>query len=117
MPVLLLAFSCESQNKKSKDVHIDKTFGTNPKEEVKVNKTFDKNGRLVKFDSTYSYVYSSKGKDSSKVKLDTVLKRFKSVYDNDFAEEWNKEFKNVFLNDSLLNMIFQMKIISQRGWN
>src|SRR3954463_11454636 len=99
LPVFFLVLSCEGQDKKQKNVHTDKTYGTNPKEEVKVNKTYDKNGHLVKFDSTFSYRYSSKGKDSSRVKLDTVLQKFQSVYKNEFTDQWDKEFKNVFLND------------------
>lgn len=99
--MLLLLSSCEGQNKKPKDEHLVQTKGTNPKEEVKVNKTYDKKGNLIRYDSAYSYQYTSKGLDSSKMKLDTMLRKFKDLSDKDLNKMWDQQFKDLFMTDSL----------------
>jgi hypothetical protein len=106
LTIIFLIFSCKDQNKSPNTIHTSQSKGQNPKEDVQVNKTFDKKGNLVKFDSTYTYSYTSNGLDSSRVMLDTVLQHFKSFYDSDFSERWNKEFEKVFLSDSLFKYDF-----------
>ncbi|WP_372750884.1 hypothetical protein [Labilibaculum sp.] len=48
--ILLMSLSGFSQNKDNK---------TEPNEDIKVNKEFDKDGNLIRYDSTYVYTWSS----------------------------------------------------------
>ncbi len=34
-------------------------LGNQPKEDIKVNKEYDENGYLIRYDSTYTYYYSN----------------------------------------------------------
>jgi hypothetical protein len=104
--LVLLFFSyCDSQNKekqKPKGVDSEASSGTNPKVSVKVNKKYDSKGNLIKFDSTYSYYYSSRGRDSSRISLDTMFSKYKT----DFPLGWRTEFEDIFMNDSLIRYDF-----------
>lgn len=106
----IVVSSCNAQNKEKerdlKTVNSEKTVGTNPKIKIKVNKQLDSKGNIVKFDSTYSYYYTSKGVDSSKVKLDTVIKEFKSFYSHNIMTGFNKRMNDIFLADSLFKYDF-----------
>ncbi len=105
-----IIISCNTQNKEKehdlKMVRSEKTVGINPQTKTKVNKQLDSKGNIVKFDSTYSYYYTSKGVDSSKVKLDTIIKEFKSFYSYNIAFGFNKRMNDIFLADTLFKYDF-----------
>lgn len=111
MIFLMLIISCNAQDKKEKlkTVNTEQKKEGNPKLDIKVNKTYDSKGNLVKLDSTYSYFYSSKGRDSAKVSLDTAFSRFKSYYSTKAPGLINKNFNEMFFNDSLLKYDFGNK--------
>jgi hypothetical protein len=98
-------FCCNGQDKnkqKPKDVNKETAVGSNPKVSVKVNKKYDSKGNLVRFDSTYSYSYSSRGRDSALVSMDTLFRNFKSR----FPHNWDTEFRDIFMTDSLAQYDF-----------
>ena len=103
-------FSCDAQIKKQengkKTVSIEKTEGTNPKIKTKVNKQYDSKGNIVKFDSTYSYYYTSRGIDSARIISDIVFKEFKSFYSDELMSKFNMRFNDIFLVDSLFKYDF-----------
>lgn len=47
-----------------------------PKTDFKVNKTFDENGNLVRYDSVYTYSYSSS--NISKAEFDSIVNTFRT---------------------------------------
>lgn len=108
-----IMISCNAQNKEKernlKTISSEKTEGTNPRIKTKVNKQYDSKGHIVKFDSTYSYYYTSKGFDSTKVKLDTIIKEFKSFYTTNLITGFNKRLNDIFLADSLFKYDFLNK--------
>ncbi|MGE5393093.1 MAG: hypothetical protein ACM3P1_00040 [Candidatus Saccharibacteria bacterium] len=92
--ILLLALSVMviitivAQNPKSDKTQKPKN---SPKEDIKVNREYDEKGNLIKFDSTYSYSFSS----------DTTLKDFNF---KDFPDPFGMNFN--FFNDSDFNKSF-----------
>ncbi|HBZ35805.1 MAG TPA: hypothetical protein DEO33_05245 [Rikenellaceae bacterium] len=52
-----------------------------PKANIKVNKEYDKNGRLIRYDSTYTYVYP--GTDS--------------LFTDEFFKEFEQRFNSYFI--------------------
>lgn len=92
--ILLLALSVMviitivAQNPKSDKTQKPKN---SPKEDIKVNREYDEKGNLIKFDSTYSYSFSS----------DTTLKDFNF---KDFPDPFGMSFN--FFNDSDFNQSF-----------
>ena len=70
----------ESQNNPEKQkvlkVSNDLAVGTNPKVDIKVNMQYNKNGNMIKYDSTYSYFHTTTGMNSIKIVLDSVFSDF-----------------------------------------
>lgn len=100
--------SCHGQERK-KMVMKDQN---KPQTHIKVNKQYDKNGNLVKYDSTYSYYYSNIKKDS--VARDSIYRQFRRFFNNkyDFSEE--PYFHDLFFQDSLLKYDFYKKNFFQK---
>jgi hypothetical protein len=109
--LLCLILSCDTRDKKKeKNIHTEQqSKDDNPKVDIKVNKNYDDKGNLIRLDSTYSYFYSPKGLDSSKVSLDTAVQRFRSIYNTKVTDLMDKRFKELFLNDSLFQYDFLNK--------
>ena len=78
-----------------------------PNQNIVVSKEYDDNGNLIKYDSTYSYYYST-------IKQDSVLEQ--SIFNN-FMNQFNRSysfsdspfFKDFFFEDSLLMFDFYKK--------
>jgi hypothetical protein len=96
-------------NKNEEQKQYSSKEGENPKVNVKVNKKYDDKGNLIRYDSTYSYVYSSGGKDSVKESVDSVFKRFRSYYNENFSANMDKKLNELFWNDSLFKYDFMNK--------
>ncbi|MDU8887197.1 hypothetical protein RXV94_13580 [Yeosuana sp. MJ-SS3] len=82
----LLFFNCSGQDKsKTKENSIK------PNENIQVNKEYDEFGNLTKYDSIYSYSYSSNGKLNDSIKM-----QFQSHFNN-----------HSFFNDSFFDDFFK----------
>jgi hypothetical protein len=90
--------SCNAQQGNKKELKNE------PKTSVKVNKTYDKNGNLIGYDSTYSYVYSSMTNDS--LMADSALTQFKQMFNQKYFFSNRPFFDEMFFNDSLMNNEF-----------
>ncbi len=98
--LLMTLVSCSGQTRKT-----DKQSKENlPQTNIKVNKQYDKNGNIVKYDSTYSSYYSNIKGDSSL--RDSVFNKFEKSFDQKFAWGDDPVFKKIFFNDSLLKNDF-----------
>lgn len=85
-------------------VHHEQSDGK-PEETITVNKHYDKNGKLVSFDSTYTSYYKSRKGD--KFLMDSLLQVFKkSSFSEDFPSMKDPYFKDLFLTDSLIDADF-----------
>ncbi len=69
---------------------------TQPKANIKVNKEYDKNGNLIRYDSTYTYVLT--GVDS--LMTDSFYKEFEKRFDSFFPSPHFSFFDDYFINDS-----------------
>jgi hypothetical protein len=97
----------EEKNSSNKTVTKEDKKGNNPKVDIKVNKTYDAKGNIIRLDSAYTYYYSNKGKkDSAMIGLDTVFNRFKNFYSSRMSPMMNRSFENMFLNDTLFRYDF-----------
>jgi hypothetical protein len=76
-----------------------------PQINVKVNKQYDDKGRIIKFDSTYSYFYSSPG-GSLQQSNDIVYSQFRSFFDQSYPDFFNHQNDNIFFNDSFFKYDF-----------
>lgn len=101
--VMFLAVSCNAQNvnNKSADSKIK------PKTNIIVNKEYDKNGNLIRYDSTYSYFYSNIKNDSTLA--DSSFTDFQKYLYKSFPDFQTPFFNDMFFEDSLLNYDFYKK--------
>jgi len=84
-----------------------KSKGTAPQTNIKVNKEYDKNGNLIRFDSAYSSYYSNIKGDS--ILKDSIFNNFKSQFNNNYFFSNQPYFKDFFFADSLLKYDFYKK--------
>ena len=108
LPIFLfLMLSCTAQDKQQKKEQQNNTTNA-PKENVQVNKEYDEFGNLIKFDSIYSYSYSSNGQlnDSIILKMQEQFsknKLFGQQFFNNFFEEDSTFFKDHFFSKGFIN--------------
>ncbi len=77
---------------------------TKPKVQVKVNKVYDENGNVVRYDSTYSWSYSSQSTEN-KIDVDSLINRFMPYFHKHFSNSLNKSFSDPFFNLDDSNMM------------
>lgn len=78
----------------------------NPKVDIKVRKKYDKDGNVIGYDSTYSYIYVSPGGATQDINLDSLMQKFKPMLYNQGGNLLQDPFEDFFNNDSLLNQNF-----------
>jgi len=97
--------SCNGQTKSQETV--SKADTNAPHTDIKVKKEYDKNGNLVKFDSTYSYYYSNI-KNNSRLR-DSIFNNFKDQFNHKYFFSKDPFFNDFFFSDSLLKYDFYKK--------
>jgi hypothetical protein len=95
--------NCQGQSgDKNKSQSADK-----PETNFKVNKVYDKNGNLVRYDSTYSSYYSNvKGNKNMR---DSIFNDFKINFNKRFSFSNEPYFNKFFFEDSVINSDFYNK--------
>ncbi len=76
-------------------VTIDTAGIVKPKVSVKVNKVYDENGNIVRYDSTYVWSYSNGTKIGSEINADSLFNEFKPWFDDKAfisVDPFNKDF-------------------------
>lgn len=98
---ILILSSCNGQTVKEKKEAIDKNM---PKTDIKVNKEYDKDGNLIRYDSTYSSFYSNILNDT--ILGDSIFDNFKSQFNQSYFFSKKPYFNDFFFQDSLLKYDF-----------
>ncbi len=101
--------SCTGQQKKPDKNEIkeeSEKIAQQPKGAWKVDKEFDENGNLIRYDSIYSW--SSKGtlNDFASLNKDSLLNSFESKFYRNFSQFKDQGFDNIFSQDSLFSKSF-----------
>ncbi len=78
--------------------------GVKPKIKIKVNKIYDENGNVVGYDSTYVWSYSNTVTNNNLITIDpdSLISRFKPLFDENFNGFPSNPFDNRFFNDSTM---------------
>jgi hypothetical protein len=108
----VLFFSCNGQTQTKKEdgqlssSKLNSTDTVNrPKINVNVNKRYDDKGRVVQFDSTYSYFYSSPG-GLTNLNNDSIFNSFQSFFNKSYPSIFKDQNRDIFFNDSLFKYDF-----------
>lgn len=109
--VLMLSSVLVSCNAQTKTEKTDKIEESKPKTEQpkgtwKVDKEFDENGNLIRYDSIYSWSSDGKFEDLSKIDRDSLLNNFESKFYEHFSQFKNDGFEDIFESDSLFSRHF-----------
>ena len=92
----------------------DNNFKNSPKVDVKVNKEYDKDGNLIRYDSIYSSYYSSMEGDT--LFADSIMLEFGSFFNNNFPSVMNQHFSDLMLQDSIWSNDFFTDDFFSRGF-
>lgn len=101
-----LSVSCNSQNNDTKNIEKkeeDKTTVNEPQGAWKVDKEFDENGNLIRYDSVYSWSSNNTYNNLSSSDRDSLIQSFKSNFFKSFSGFKNNGFDDVFSKDSLFS--------------
>lgn len=81
----------------------DTSKNANPRVEIKVEKKTDKDGNIISYDSTYTYVYKSPGWETAKrIDADSLIsKGFKPYFYDHYKFFSDDAFEEFFMMDSL----------------
>lgn len=105
----LLTISCNSQEKQNKDDvqgDAEAQITETPKGSWKINKEFDEQGNLIRYDSIYSW---SSGTDLDKLATmdrDSILQSMQSRFYRGFSNFNHEGFSDLFSKDSLFTKQF-----------
>ena len=79
-------------------------MGNQPKEDIKVNKEYDENGNLIRYDSTYTYYYSNIEGDV--IAADSIFNNFRNMFEDNYSFSTMPYFNDLFSEDGLLKYDF-----------
>lgn len=101
---LLLICSCSTEKVKGQQEIKDSQTTNEPQTKIIVNKEYDQNGKLIKFDSSYSYYYSNIDGDS--ISGDSTFGVFRQDFFESFPNVQRPFLEDMFFEDSLLTYDF-----------
>jgi hypothetical protein len=96
---------CQGQKMKKEGADTSKINA--PKTEIKVKREYDKNGNLIRFDSTYSSFYTNTKNNDRK--RDSIFETFKNHFNLNYFFSNEPYFHDLFFQDSLLKYDFYKK--------
>ena len=106
--ISLFCISCNAQNNETKQELKAKpnSLMEQPKGSWKVDKEFDENGNLIRYDSIYSWSSSSNLDDLSTFEKDSLLKSFEDRFFKNFSNFKDQGFEDIFSSDSVFSKRF-----------
>lgn len=103
MGIAFIFNSCNAQDKIGKNEKMNAVKNI-PKEDIKVNKEYDDEGNLIKYDSTYTYYFSNTDKNQSL--RDSIFEAFINKFHRQYPFSDKTLFNDFFFQDSLLKYDF-----------
>lgn len=82
------------------------TLKTNPKVDIKVNKEYDDNGNIIRYDSTYSYIYTYPDGNTKTLNVDSLFKSFQPYFFDRSFEIMRDPFRSFFDQDTFYEKHF-----------
>jgi hypothetical protein len=89
-------FFINNHNQSEKD-----TVTTNPKIDIKVEKEYDDEGNIIRYDSSYTYIYTYPDGNTEKLNMDSIFQNFEPYFFNHGFDIMHDPFKEFFQEDTL----------------
>lgn len=84
----------------------DDTLKSNPKVDIRVNKEYDDNGNIIRYDSTYSYIYTYPDGSKETLNADSLFKSFQPYFFDRSFEIMRDPFRDFFDKDTFYEKHF-----------
>lgn len=114
----LFAFACNGQIRNTEDkTESISSDSIQPKTEFKVNKVYDENGNLIRYDSTYFWSYTNSFGDSVYLDIDSVMSEFRPFMNKRLPGFYPQFNQDHFLVDSTFYQDFMNPHYYFDRWN
>ncbi len=100
LPLLLSACQAQTTDTENPD-NPGLSLDNKPKVEVKVNKEYDENGNIIRYDSTYVWSYTNTTGDSNYVEIDSLMSQFRPFMQDHFPLTFPGFDNDWMLNDTM----------------
>lgn len=117
--VLFVFASCNAQEDKDNKLSQNndpELAEVKPKENWKVNKEFDEDGNLIRLDSTYTWSFSSDGKEISPGTVDSLMNSFRLRLNSNYPSMFNDDLFGFFTHDSIGASSFFQEDFFMKNW-
>lgn len=114
--------SCNGQEEKKESAQnqppvIGEKQELEPRGSWTVNKEVDEYGNIVKYDSTYTYSYSTINGEEVKIEdVDSLIRSFKGYFQDKIPPAWKQDELNPFWDDSLIEEDFFNERFFEGRW-
>ncbi len=118
LSVLLLFTACKGQEKEDLEPRKEENqeIAQEPKGSWQVQKEYDEQGNLIKYDSIYSYSYSNIKGDSIQINLDSIMDSFHGYFQDRAPFGWKDRFSFFPEHDSLFMKDFFTEDYFFKNW-
>ncbi len=115
--LMLALLSCNAQDKEKKNSDKDQNLSTvQPKEKWDVKREYDEQGNLIRYDSVYTWQYSTIEGDTIHENLDSIMDTFRRHFEYTAPFAWDKYFSYFPRMDSLYMNDFFADDYYLRNW-
>ena len=87
-------------------VNPDDTIKNNPQIDIKVNKEYDENGNVIRYDSSYTYIYRNTEGDLEQLNMDSLFNSFRPYFSDNTFDIMRSPFERFFDEDTLYQQHF-----------
>ena len=102
----------------NKDLNGKDTLKDNPHIDIKVNKEYDENGNVIRYDSSYTYIYTHSGGRTEELNIDSIFGSFKPYFFNRGFDLMKDPFDQFFEKDTFYqNHFFDNDFFMQQFQN
>lgn len=104
--IVFLSFSNQKTNSEYNNRIGKDTVYTNPKVDIKVNREYDENGNIIRYDSSYTYIYTHPNGNTEELNIDSIFNSFKPYFFDHGFDIINDPFNNFFNEDTFYQRHF-----------
>jgi len=92
--------------KNTDKTQVQDTLKNNPKIDIKVNKEYDDNGNVIRYDSSYTYIYTHPSGKTEELNIDSIFGSFKPFMFNRGFDLMKDPFNRFFEEDTFYQRHF-----------
>lgn len=113
--ILCFGFGCNAQNEQKSKAE-NQVDSSQPNVSWKVNKTYDQNGNVIGYDSTYIWSYTDTSGSVNRLYVDSVLEDFRKNFGSRYAPLFDKTFGDPVWSDGLFWKNFTQPDYFRKQW-